>query len=121
MTRPVRKSNTDSPDSGGGENSPPADGGRRWAFLSSHAQVLLCLGRSPDLRIRDVATQIGLTERMVQLILRDLVEEGYVTCTRIGRRNRYEVHTEQPMRHPFVAHREIRTLLELLDPDPRTR
>jgi hypothetical protein len=90
--------------------------GRRWTFLSSHGQVLLCLARDPCQRLRDIASQVGLTERAVQGIIRDLGAEGYLTCSRVGRRNRYEVHAERRMRHPFVAHCEVRALLGLLDP-----
>ena len=38
--------------------SPPA-----WTFLTNHAHVLLCLARDPALRLRDLATQVGITDR----------------------------------------------------------
>ena len=91
--------------------------GRPWTFLGTHGQVLLCLGRSPDPRIRDVADRLGITGRAVQMIIRDLAEAGYLTCRRVGRRNRYEIHIDRPMRHPLVAHREVGALLELLGPE----
>ena len=58
-----------------------------WTFLTNHAQVLLCLAETPDIRLRDVAERVGITERATQRILADLVEAGYVETARIGRRN----------------------------------
>jgi predicted transcriptional regulator len=45
-----------------------------WTFLTSHTQVLLCLARDPEVRMRDVAETVGITERATQRILGDLVE-----------------------------------------------
>lgn len=99
-----------------GERKARKVSGRRWTFLSSHGHVILCLGRQPDLRMREVADQLGITERAVQRIIKDLVEEGYLTRSRVGRRNRYQFNTERPMRHPFVAHRAVQSLLDLIGP-----
>lgn len=63
---------------------PPA---RTWTFLTNHAHVLVCIAEEPDIRGRDIATRVGITERSAQAIIADLVAEGYVTRTRIGRRN----------------------------------
>ncbi len=93
--------------------------GANWTFLSNHANVLLSIAREPGVRLRDVAQRVGITERAVQRIVADLEEGGYLSRVRDGRRNRYEVHVEAPLRHPWVAHREVRVLLDLiLGPDP---
>ena len=89
-----------------------------WTFLTNHGHVLICLARDQDVRLRDVADQVGITERSAQLILTDLVEGGYVTRTRIGRRNRYEVHAELPMRHPVERDHLVSELLGTLGPVP---
>ena len=68
-----------------------------WRFLTNHGRVLLCLVHVPDLRIRDLALVLGITERSTQKILGDLVTAGYVTRRRVGRRNEYEVHVETPL------------------------
>ncbi len=94
----------------------PVDG---WSFLSSHAQVLLSLGRAPERRLREVAAELGLTERSVQGLVSDLERARYLTRVRVGRRNRYEIHSERHMRHPLVAHNEITALLNLLGPPSR--
>ncbi len=87
---------------------------RTWTFLTNHAQVLLCLAETPDIRLRDVAQQVGITERATQRILAELVEGGYVKIERVGRRNRYTVDREHAMRHSAQLGHEIGTLLEAL-------
>jgi DNA-binding Lrp family transcriptional regulator len=87
---------------------------KHWHFLTSHSQVLLCLSRDAEVRLRDVAATVGITERAAQRIVSDLVEAGYVTRTRNGRRNRYTVNTDVPMRHPAQDGHEIGELLDLL-------
>ena len=112
---PKRQADAAAPAPNGAEPPTRRGRGRRWTFLSSHAQVLLCLARAPDQRLTEIAARVGITERAVQMILRDLIREGFLNRTRVGRCNVYEVRAEQPLRHPFVAHRELRDLLELLD------
>lgn len=87
----------------------------RWTFLSHHAHVLLCIARDPDVRLREVANEVGITERAVQAIVNDLVDEGYVTRARMGRRNHYEIDVSSPLRHPMQHDLDIGSLLGLLD------
>ncbi len=87
---------------------------KTWTFLTNHAQVLLCLAETPDIRLRDVAQQVGITERATQRILAELVEGGYVKTERVGRRNRYTVDREHAMRHSAQLGHEIGALLEAL-------
>jgi DNA-binding transcriptional ArsR family regulator len=91
--------------------APPA--ASAWTFLSNHAHVLICLAGDPEARMRDVAEQVGITERAVQHIVRDLAEAGVVERTRDGRRNRYTLHPEMPLRHPIEAHRSVADLVAL--------
>lgn len=85
-----------------------------WTFLTNHAHVFICLARDPDLRIRDLAAMIGITERAVQSILHDLEEDGYLSRLKVGRRNHYDLHPDHPMRHPLEAEHEVRDLLDAL-------
>jgi DNA-binding IclR family transcriptional regulator len=87
---------------------------KTWTFLTNHAQVLLCLAETPDIRLRDVAAHVGITERATQRILAELVEAGYVKIERVGRRNRYTVDREHAMRHTAQIGHEIGALLEAL-------
>ncbi|HEY2741398.1 MAG TPA: winged helix-turn-helix domain-containing protein [Gaiellaceae bacterium] len=87
---------------------------KTWTFLTNHAQVLLCLAETPDIRLRDVAERVGITERATQRILAELIDGGYVTTERIGRRNRYTVDRQHAMRHSAQLGYEIGALLEAL-------
>ena len=85
-----------------------------WTFLTNHSQVLLCIAQNPRLTAKEIATTVGITERAVQRLLDDLDEGGYITRSREGRKNVYEIHPERPMRHPAQQGRAIRDLLDLL-------
>ncbi|HEY7694029.1 MAG TPA: winged helix-turn-helix transcriptional regulator [Gaiellaceae bacterium] len=91
---------------------------KAWRFLSNHTQVLLCISRDPDVRLRDIAETVGITERAAQRIVADLIEDGYVESEKIGRRNRYVVNPDIEMRHPAQHGHEIGELLELLKRPP---
>jgi predicted transcriptional regulator len=86
----------------------------RWDFLTNHAHVLTCVAHDPGIRLRDIAAVVAITERAAHRILSELVEEGYVLREREGRRNRYQVVPELPLRHPLVQEREVGDLLEVL-------
>lgn len=86
----------------------------RWTFLTNHAHVFLCLSRDPEIRLRDVAEKVGITERATQRIVADLEAGGYITSERVGRRNHYVVHPEAPLRHPIEEHRAVGNLMRLL-------
>ena len=82
-----------------------------WTFLSNHSHVLLCLAREPDMRMRDVAVLVGITERAVQRIVKELTEEGILRLDKKGRRNHYHVLLSHPLRHPLEAHHTVGDLL----------
>jgi predicted transcriptional regulator len=84
-----------------------------WTFLTNHARVLICIARDPELRVRDVAQEIGITERAAQLIITDLEEAGYLVRTRVGRRNTYTINADRPFRHPAEAGHDVQDLIEL--------
>ncbi len=85
-----------------------------WTFLSNHAHVLILLAREGDLRMRDLAAQVGITERAVQRIVAELVEGGFLVVAKDGRRNTYTVQGDKPLRHPVESHRAVRDLLRLV-------
>ena len=86
-----------------------------WRFITNHTQVLLCIARDPEVRLRDVAAHVGITERAAQRILADLVEADFVTRKRKGRRNLYTINGDLKMRHPAQFDHEIGELLHLLE------
>jgi DNA-binding IclR family transcriptional regulator len=79
-----------------------------WKFITNHAQVLLCVARDAEIRLREIADACGITERAAHRIIADLEEAGYISRERIGRRNRYEFHPEAAMRHPPMGHTLLR-------------
>ena len=85
-----------------------------WNFLTNHAHVLLCVWEDTEARVRDIATRVGITERAVQRILQELESEQYLQRERVGRRNRYRVRGDRPLRHPVEDHRPVSVLLELV-------
>lgn len=88
--------------------------GASWTFLTNHAHVLVCIARDPGIRIREIAERVGITERAAQGIVADLAAAGYVTRTRIGRRNRYEIDPTRPVRHPLEQPHSIGDLLSAI-------
>lgn len=86
-----------------------------WTFLTNHAHVLVCLERDAELRIRDVAALVGITERATQRIVADLVDAGCLERERDGRRNRYRVIGGVPLRHPLESHHTVADLLRAVD------
>ncbi len=85
-----------------------------WRFLSNHTQVLLCISQDPNVRLREIAQEVQITERAAHRILTDLIDSGYVERVRVGRRNRYLVNPAAAMRHPAQHGQEIGALLGLL-------
>ena len=85
-----------------------------WTFVTNHTQVLLCIARDEDVRLRDVAQSVGITERAAQRIVADLVAAGYVERLRVGRRNHYVINSNVEMRHQAQLGHQIGDLLELL-------
>jgi DNA-binding MarR family transcriptional regulator len=85
-----------------------------WTFLTNHAHVLFCLKKDPEIRLSEVAAEVGLTERGVQRIVKELASSGYITRQRHGRRNRYLVHDSRPLRRRICSHRPVGALLDLI-------
>ncbi len=85
-----------------------------WTFFTNHAHVLISLVNYPDRPLREVALQVGITERAVQRIVADLEEDGFLVREKKGRQNVYKLITDQPLRHDLESHRNVSEILELL-------
>jgi len=85
-----------------------------WTFLTNHAHVLLSLAANPDATLREVAQQVGITERATHRIVAELESEGALTRSRDGRRNHYEIRQDFPLRHPLEKHRSVGHLVEMV-------
>lgn len=82
-----------------------------WTFLSNHAHVLICISQQPDIRLSEVADLVGIRERSVHRIVHELSESGYLSVSKVGRNNVYEVHLDLPLRHPLEASHSIRAIV----------
>ncbi len=92
----------------------PGRTGGTWTFLTNHAHVLVCIAENPDIRGREIAEEVGISERAVQGIISDLVEAGYVVRERDGRRNHYTINPEGGLRHPLEEDHTVGELLTML-------
>ena len=88
-----------------------------WTFLTNHAHVLICVARDPGIRLRDIASRVGITEGAAQRIVADLVAAGYLVRQREGRRNSYELQGDLPLRHPLEQEHRIGEILAVLRPE----
>ena len=96
------------------------NGDHSWAFVTNYAHVLVCLAADPGARLRDIAKTVGVTERTAAQLVKDLERAGYLTKTRQGRRNQYEIHDQLPLRHPQHRHHTVGELIRFLEaPDPQ--
>lgn len=93
-------------------------GSDSWTFLTNHGHVLLLLARDPGLRLRDLADRVGITERSAQKIVTELEAAGYLTKTRTGRRNAYQLDPDLRFRHPLEADHRVGELLDLFAATP---
>ena len=69
----------------------------KWSFLTNHALVLFRIAQDPEIRIRDLAESISITERCAFSVVNDLISGGYITKSKSGRRNRYEIQTDRSL------------------------
>ena len=90
------------------------DASTAWTFISNHGHVLVCIVRDPNVRVREIAEAVGVTERAVQRILRELEEASVIVRTRQGRRTHYEVNEGVPLLHPIEAQHSVGELLRVV-------
>lgn len=91
-----------------------------WTLFSNHGHVLVCLSRDPEARLRDVAAAVGITERAVQKIVRDLQESGMISVSKQGRRNQYRIHRKAGLRHELEANSTIGGLIDFVSGRSKT-
>jgi DNA-binding IclR family transcriptional regulator len=94
-----------------GDNPELPDQPPTWTFLTNHAHVLICIAGSSDIRLSEVADQVGIGERAVHRIVHELEAAGYLTVVKEGRRNLYEIHLDRPLRHPLESHQHVRAVV----------
>ena len=95
------------------------EGEASWTFLTNHAHVLLCLAKSSSMRMKDIAVEVGITERAVQRIIADLISSGCIFCTKDGRCNTYRICMDKNLNHPIEQHKKIADLVGLIVDDKK--
>jgi|SRR5665213_1895999 len=86
----------------------------RWAFLTNHAQVLVCIAQDPGVRLREISDAVGITERAAHRIVTELDTAGYITRKREGRRNQYTIKPDRPLPDPLARGQKVGDLLAVL-------
>lgn len=93
-----------------------------WSFLTNHGRVLLRIAHDPNVRLRDIASALNITERSAYAIVSDLADAGYVLKERDGRRNRYIVQDHLPLPETSIRERTVGEVVDLLvGTSPRQR
>jgi len=86
----------------------------RWAFLTNHARVLICIADDSGVRLREISERVRITERAAYSIVSELAEAGYITRARDGRRNRYTIQSHLPLPDVLVRGKSVGDLLAIL-------
>jgi len=92
-----------------------------WSFLTTHAQVLLCIAQDPGIRLREIGDAIGITERSAHRIVVELATAGYISRTRNGRRSQYTIQSHLPLPDPLAREQKIGDLLAVLAGQPAAK
>ena len=92
-----------------------------WRFVTNHGHVLAAIAADRDARLRDLAAEVGITERTAAQIVNELEQAGYLTRSRVGRRNHYDVHLDLPLRHSQHRHHTVGELIRFLQAPPDTQ
>lgn len=87
---------------------------KQWTIFSNHGHVLVCLVRNPESKLRDIAIDVGITERAVQRIIGELEESEVIKRSRIGRRNHYDIDLDKPLRHPLEEHQTLASVMNII-------
>ena len=82
-----------------------------WTFLSNHGHVLVQISNNPEIKVKEIAAAVGITERSAQSILKDLVAEGFIESTKSGRRNIYRISSDAHLKHPAESSLTLKQFL----------
>jgi predicted ArsR family transcriptional regulator len=93
-------------------NSNPVE---NWTFFSNNAHVLVCLTKTPQPTMREIAIEVGITERAVQRVLSRLIAADVIQVEKLGRRNTYTINAEKRLRHPLESHRTIGEFIKMIN------
>jgi predicted transcriptional regulator len=87
----------------------------RARMFTNHLCVLALLTERSDVRVREIADAVGITERATHRIISELVADGYLTRRRTGARNQYEIHPAARVDGPLQCELTLGQLLLALN------
>ena len=87
---------------------------KKWNFITNHGLVLVYISQNPQCTMRDMATVLGVTERSINRVLKDLEVEGYITWQGTGKGNIYEINHKRELKHELTKDSLVGDLLDLL-------
>lgn len=85
-----------------------------WSLFASHGLVLAFVANNPDATIREISDALGLTERQISRVLRELENGGMISVEKAGRRNCYAINEDAAYNHPTLSHVKIRDLVKVM-------
>ena len=94
---------------------------KKWNFITNHGLVLLHISHNPQCTMRDMAAALGVTERSIQRVLKDLEAEGYITWQGTGKGNIYQINHNRELKHELTKDSIVRDLLSLLGDKKKSR
>ena len=85
-----------------------------WTFITSHGRVLLAIAADPERTIREIAAEVGITERATHRVISGLTEAGYLERLHVGRRVHYRLNLHRLHQEPIERARAVRELVALV-------
>ena len=85
--------------------------GAAWSLLSAQGRVLFHLAACADAPVAEIAQKLGLTERAVWGVVRDLRQRGMIRLRKRGRRHHYAINLDAPLLHPTIHGLTLRPIL----------
>ncbi len=77
-------------------------------LYTNHGLALMRIWIDPDATLSQIATDIGVKEQAVYLIVDELVREGFIVKEKAGRRNRYYVNIDKALNFQPIPNTTIR-------------
>ena len=85
-----------------------------WTFLTKHAVVLSFITQNPRITALELAEKLGLTERAVRKLIAELYATGYIRKKKEGRRIKYSINSDKPLRQETHHDIAVGNLLDTL-------
>ena len=88
----------------------------QWTFFTNYGHVLFLVDKYPDATLREMSTKVGITERSIQRIVSDLVDDGYLKVSKVGRHNSYKVIGKKRLKHDVEKDCKVHDIIQAVNP-----